>query len=53
MRTIGALVWHKKLAEVGEVIMTSLEKVCIKWDDGKEVDYDIHMCINAGKIIPL
>lgn len=50
IRRVGTLVWQQKHAEVGEVIEASLSKVTIKYDDGRERTYDIHMALETKNI---
>ena len=43
------MVWQQKHAEVGEVIEASLSKVTVKYDDGRERTYDIHLALESKK----
>lgn len=50
IRRVGTLVWQQKHAEVGEVMEASLSKVTVKYDDGRERTYDIHMALETKNI---
>lgn len=53
LRKIGTLVWHKKRNEVGEVINSTLTRVTIRYDSGKENTYEIHLFLKCGKYVVL
>lgn len=50
IRKIGTLVWQQKHAEVGEVTEVTLSRVTVKYDDGRERTYDIHIVLESKNI---
>lgn len=50
IRKIGTLVWQQKHAEVGEVTEVTLSRVTVKYDDGRERTYDIHIALESKNI---
>ena len=45
LRNKGTLVWSNIHSDVGEVIGYTIDKVSIKLDNGKCVDFNIHQCL--------
>ena len=50
LRKLGCLVWNQKMREVGQVNIVSLKTVRIKYDNGTEINYDMHKCLSSGTI---
>ena len=49
LRKPGTLIWHKKY-DVGEVVAVKGETAKIRFDSGKESDFDIHASAASGLI---
>ena len=50
IRKIGTLVWQQKHAEVGEVTEVTFSRDTVKYDDGRERTYDIHIALESKNI---
>lgn len=50
LRTIGTLVWIKKINDAGEVIKATITQTTIKSDNGSICTYDICKCLETGEI---
>ena len=48
---VGALVWNRRIKDVGEVVEVEYPKVRIIYDSGQEVRYHIEKAIEVGELI--
>lgn len=53
LRTIGCRVLNTKNDSHGKVVKVDISSVTIMFDDEKEREYDVQICLKSGLIVPL